>query len=179
MHCQLSKGSIVFSMLIILELKDAFAVEWTADDKLESQFLEDMDFVSEHSKYIEKDSGSSKVLPKFARKRYDMSAPMYRSSNSKPSCSCHINYQAVDLGRGYLPRYIQIGACKNDSCEKHYQCVEKTYKVKVLKRKGVKTTEDASLMSVQNNFQDFWTIEIIPVVVSCECIAEFHMVYQE
>lgn len=73
----------------------------------------------------------------------------------------------------FLFRYLHTGICQPNSCEKYYQCVEKKYNVKVLRKKDLKDNDEIiPSPSLPKDLRPFWTAETIPVGVSCQCILD-------
>ncbi|CAG9860196.1 unnamed protein product [Phyllotreta striolata] len=99
--------------------------------------------------------------------------PIYKTTNHN-RCNCEMSFRPVDLGRAYYPRYLHAGFCQPNSCEKYYQCVEKKYYVKVLRKKEFKDGEDAiSSSSLPKALRNVWMAETFPVGVACECVIDF------
>ncbi|XP_056640276.1 prothoracicotropic hormone-like [Diorhabda sublineata] len=97
--------------------------------------------------------------------------PLYKTSN-EGQCFCNMRFQPIDLGREYYPRYLQTGICQPNSCNKFQQCVERKYKIKVLRKREIKDGEESMYSSLPKPLRDFWVAETIPVGVACDCVVD-------
>lgn len=87
-------------------------------------------------------------------------------------CSCESIHELLDLGHNYYPRYVPSRKCSLGSCWRGpYHCVDRIYKVKVLKKRN---EEDDALRiydsQLPESLREMWKFEVIPVTVACECL---------
>ncbi|XP_067009149.1 prothoracicotropic hormone [Anabrus simplex] len=87
-------------------------------------------------------------------------------------CFCEAEPHYKDLGPQYYPRYLPYVRCKASSCWiPPYQCVQRTYKVHVLKRRGLAFTEEDKTLPA--DLRRDWHFEKLNVVVGCECSLQY------
>ncbi|XP_072398815.1 uncharacterized protein [Diabrotica undecimpunctata] len=161
-------------LLIFLQLSNGF--EYTfMDDKAENQLYDENENKIDDRKFnkrIEKLTVPNEAFKRnFRTSTRSQSSPIYRTNN-RAHCSCEMNFQQVDLGREYYPRYVQTGICQSNSCDKFYQCIEKVYKIKVLRKREAKDGEETLSSGLPKPLRDFWVAETVPVGVSCECVLD-------
>nr|CAH7746725.1 unnamed protein product [Callosobruchus chinensis] len=108
--------------------------------------------------YMEKKKlhGSSKVIPVY-----------HSGTTSFEQCTCDMDFQLMDLGKIYYPRYLKTGVCKQNSCAEFHKCVERKYKVRVLKQREMEDPDNSSLLP--KSLREYWVAETISVAVACEC----------
>ncbi|XP_023019054.2 uncharacterized protein isoform X2 [Leptinotarsa decemlineata] len=164
-------------LLVTTQIQHCFTSErWNKIENL-------MDYDDNETKKVEDISRSNiaRVIPKFFKKMYPMvndflktkSRPLFETPTIMGKCSCDLDFQPVDLGRFYFPRFIQTGSCQADSCERHYSCIERKYVVQVLKYKDPKTVDETSSVTLPKLLRDSWISESVPVTVACDCVREF------
>ncbi|XP_015840872.1 prothoracicotropic hormone [Tribolium castaneum] len=95
-------------------------------------------------------------------------SPYYHPSRPMP-CSCGIEFRVLDLGHQYYPRYLHSGVCKSELCGGPYRCIERHYKVRVLKQKDPRNPEIRPSMALPDTLKGTWLSETITVTVACEC----------
>ncbi|KAL3278360.1 hypothetical protein HHI36_013689 [Cryptolaemus montrouzieri] len=94
----------------------------------------------------------------------------YQANHNIGPCSCGMEYDILDLGHSYFPRYINSMVCKEASCGKLYKCNARNYQVSVLKTKKPTGKNDGISCLLSGNLKHQWTSELVDVVVGCECI---------
>ncbi|CAH1975311.1 unnamed protein product [Acanthoscelides obtectus] len=100
--------------------------------------------------------GSSKVIPVY-----------HTGTTSFEQCTCDMDFQLMDLGKIYYPRYLKTGVCKQNSCAEFHKCVERKYKVRVLKQRETEDPDNTSLLP--KSLREYWVAETVTVAVACEC----------
>ncbi|KAJ3664598.1 hypothetical protein Zmor_000153 [Zophobas morio] len=93
----------------------------------------------------------------------------YYHSSRPMSCSCGIDFRILDLGHQYYPRFLHTGVCKTDICGGMYRCLEKYYKVRVLKQRDPRSPEIKTSVAFPDNLKGTWQPEMVNVTVACEC----------
>ncbi|XP_022196973.2 prothoracicotropic hormone [Nilaparvata lugens] len=86
-------------------------------------------------------------------------------------CSCNSHPKLIDLGHESWPRYVTAVECRYESCwTSPYRCRERTYPVKVLRRR-----DDVDQMfappdrNLPEELRPSWKFVSVPVVVACHC----------
>ncbi|KAJ3628177.1 hypothetical protein MTP99_015501 [Tenebrio molitor] len=102
------------------------------------------------------------------KKKTTRLAPHYHSTRPMP-CSCGIDFRLLDLGHHYFPRYLHTGVCKSEICRGLYRCVERHYKVRVLKQRDPRSPEIKTTMTLPDTLKGMWQPELVTVTVACEC----------
>ncbi|XP_044757585.1 uncharacterized protein LOC123315793 isoform X2 [Coccinella septempunctata] len=170
---------IVLSFFHILFASDAWkesqenGIDYTLDNT-ENDYLEEF---SDNNLFGERQLDKYTKSSRKNRNEMQQLAPnelkskktvFYQSSHNINPCSCGMEYRLLDLGHLYFPRQIHSMICKEGSCGNLYRCIERYYKVRVLKKNP--TEKSGRLSSIlPGNLRQHWTPEIVDVVVGCEC----------
>ncbi|GJQ74617.1 trk [Trypoxylus dichotomus] len=82
------------------------------------------------------------------------------------TCSCEMEYQYIDLGADYIPRFLYTVSCKGGRCALGF-CRPVHYKIPLLRRR--KSEEDVNSSSLPSELNENFVKEMKSITIGCQC----------